>query len=102
LPYRSNIRNLDYLLSKREKEAVASLGLEYHRRFRQDPCSDVDLVYFLGDDPAYTLNWSAVSKKIPTFRKNAGTGKFWYPAFGRWLTSTEKLLRQHVVLPFLL
>ncbi|CAE7466337.1 ttn-1, partial [Symbiodinium sp. KB8] len=91
LPFRSNIPNLDYLLSSREKDAVHKLGLEYHRRFNRDPCKDVDLVYFLGDDPAHTLNWSAVSRKIPTFRKNAGTGKFWFPAFGRWLTSTEKL-----------
>ena len=68
------------------------LHSQYRERFQKDPGSDPDLVYFLGDNPDYTVNWSAVSGKIPTFRRNAASGKFWFPSAARWMTCAEKRL----------
>ncbi|CAE7029452.1 unnamed protein product [Symbiodinium sp. CCMP2592] len=84
--FRPNEPSLAYLLNQREQEAVAKLDDMYRERFREDPRQNWNLVYFLGDDPSWTASWSAVGHRIPTFRTNCGTGKFWLPAAQRWLT----------------
>ena len=49
----------------------------------------VDNVYFLGDNPSFSVTWSCYSKKLPTFRRNSG----WYyqRATGRVMTPSCKL-----------
>lgn len=78
-------------LSERELSVKLPRDVEYRRRFPNSlgPESDPDLVYFLGDSENY-LSWSAVSGKVPTFRMTKG--KYWLPAFNRWMTHKEKLL----------
>ena len=83
--------DLWYLLLEREQKAVLTLDEQYWVRFNADPCEDADLCYFLGDSPEYSRTWSAVSGKIPTFRMNSRSGKYWFPMFRRWLTAKERL-----------
>ena len=90
--FRSNVMDMSYLLTEREAEARARLDEEYRVRYRRTASSDGDLTYFLGDDPAWTLTWSAHSRKIPTFRKNASSGKFFFPSRSRFMTNKEKSL----------
>ena len=80
---------MTYLLNKRELAQIAILNKEFLQRFKKDPESVESLCYFLGDNAAYAKIWSAISGKIPTFRRNSG--KYWFPAHKRWLTSTDKL-----------
>ncbi|CAE7222873.1 unnamed protein product [Symbiodinium sp. CCMP2456] len=90
VPFRSNVLDLSYLLTDREARAVQQLNQLYSMRTGQRPESNPDLCYFLGDDPSFTVNWSAVSNRVPVLRRNAG--KLWFPAERRWMTSAEKLL----------
>ena len=85
--------NLTYLLNQRERSALRQLNASYKDRFKQDPCQDEDLCYFLGDDPSWSQTWSATSRKIPTLRRNSCCGKLWFPAAKRWMTAAEKHLR---------
>ncbi|CAE7721069.1 unnamed protein product, partial [Symbiodinium necroappetens] len=64
--------DLTYLLSDFEKEQVAALSEQYKQRWGVDPCLDADLVFFLGDRATYSRMWSAVSGKLPTYRRNPG------------------------------
>ncbi|CAK9054632.1 unnamed protein product, partial [Durusdinium trenchii] len=89
--FRSNCKSLDYLLTEREAKVVAELSHEYQSRYQRDPQTDEHLCVLLGDNPQWARTWSAVSGKVPTFRRNAA-GKFWYPAHQRFLTSCEKHL----------
>ena len=50
---------------------------------------DLDLCYYLGDNPTYAITWSADSKKVPCFRNSGGL--YWIPAMNRWVTTREKL-----------
>ena len=90
MPFRSNVLDLSYLLTKREAHAVERLNELYTTRTGDRPESNPDLCYFLGDDPSFTVNWSAISNRVPVLRRNAG--KIWFPAEKRWMTSAEKLL----------
>ena len=47
-------------------------------------------VFFLGDNPCHMKTWSATSGRVPTFRRNAASGKFWFPYYKRWMTNSEK------------
>ena len=89
--FRSNIGDLSYLLTERELETVAALNREYHSRYRKPASEEASLVYFLGDSATFTKTWSATSKRLPTFRRNAACGKFWFPSKRRWMTNKEKL-----------
>ena len=94
--YRPFEENLSYLLNARETAALATLNSSYRASFRRAPERNPDLCYFLGDNPQWSVQWSAVSQKIPTFRRNAGSGKVWFPAKRRWLTPAEKSLGRHI------
>ncbi|CAE7227728.1 unnamed protein product [Symbiodinium microadriaticum] len=89
--WQPELDNLSYLLSSREREVMTRLDQTYERLYGVPPSMQPDLVYFLGDS-AERQNWSAKSGKLPTFRRNAVTGKYWYPAAQRWLTNPEKML----------
>ncbi|CAE7496201.1 unnamed protein product [Symbiodinium necroappetens] len=89
--WQPELDNLSYLLSPREREVMTRLDQTYERFYGVPPSMQPDLVYFLGDS-AERQNWSAKSGKLPTFRRNAVTGKYWYPAARRWLTNPEKML----------
>ena len=81
---------LDSLLLPREKKAVNQLIQVYRKKFPgKDPYSDDDLFFYLGDSPSNRVTWSAVSRRLPTFR--VGTGKHWCCSRHRWLTGREKL-----------
>ena len=88
--FHSDTDDLCYLLSESEVRTKRGLDSKYITRFRSLPCNNRNLVYFLGDSAEFT-SWSAVSQKIPTYRCNAATGKFWIPSQNRWMTSKEKL-----------
>ena len=71
---------------------VEELNEAFYQRTGLTPESQPDLCYFLGDNPSYSKTWSAASGRIPTFRRNAASGKFWFPHVKRWLTNSEKSL----------
>ena len=79
------------LLTERELETKNGLDGMYLNRFHSDPSANPNLVYFLGDSMAYSATWSAISGKIPTYRLNSSSGKYWLPAARRWLTAKERL-----------
>ena len=60
-----------YLLNSREAEVLQQLDLDYAHMFYRNPAEDMDLYYHLGDSARWRC-WSAVSQKIPTFRKSSG------------------------------
>lgn len=68
---------------------VDGLDREYARSGQTSlPSSNPDLVYFLGDSLKWKC-WSAKSKKLPTFRRNAGL--FVRRSSMRLLTPQDKL-----------
>lgn len=77
------------LLLTREKKVVSHLMQKYRNLWRRDPKKDKDLFMYLGDNPRNRVTWTAVSRKISTFR--VGCGKHWHCASNRWLTGREKL-----------
>ncbi|CAE8613070.1 unnamed protein product [Polarella glacialis] len=89
--FRSNSLDLSYLLNDRELDAIEQLCKAYEDRFEEKAINDCNLVFFLGDNPGWAKTWSAVSKRIPTYRRNSSSGKMWYPSRGRWLTHAERL-----------
>ena len=97
IQHRPGAVDFSYILNEREKNAIRELSVEYRRRFNKKPEDDADLCFFLGDDPGFSRTWSAVSKKVPTFRRNSSAGKTWYPRARRWLTPAEKLLAFELV-----
>ncbi|CAE8624308.1 unnamed protein product, partial [Polarella glacialis] len=88
--FRSNSLDLSYLLNDRELDAIEQLCKAYEDRFEEQAVNDCNLVFFLGDNPGWAKTWSAVSKRIPTYRRNSSSGKMWYPSRGRWLTHAER------------
>ena len=79
------------LLSAREADALHRYEEAFMERFPHPPATDRNLVAYLADDPAYSLTWSALSRRVPTMRLNARTGKLFYPALNRWLVARERL-----------
>ena len=77
------------LLHPREQKAVEAYLIKYRKKFNRSPESDRDLFCYLGDNPENRVTWSAISKKLPTFR--VGRGLHWNPKAKRWLTAREKL-----------
>ena len=90
IQFRPNETDFSYMMTDREKAVVEELDQAYLQRFGSAPHLNEDLCYFLGDSPTWAMTWSAISQRVPTFRRN--TGKMWFPAFRRWMTSAEKLL----------
>ena len=90
IPFLSHEPNLAYLLGKGELSTKQGLDSKYMNLYQQHPMSNNNLVYFLGDSAAY-CSWSASSQKIPTYRLNSKSGKYWLPAQQRWMTSKERL-----------
>lgn len=81
--------DLTYLLNEREKATLDAGCAMYWKRFSKDTFQDKNLAIFLGDSHTFDITWSAVSKRIPTFRLN--TGKMFFPFYKRWMCSSEKL-----------
>ena len=79
------------LLTAREARALKDYEAAYFERFGRPASSDKNLVCFLADNPAYSLTWSAVSKRLPTLRLNSSTGKLWLPSQQRWMVARERL-----------
>ena len=90
VPFQVDKMDLRYLLTEREDETRARLDEKYLTKYGSLASNDQNLVYFLGDSAEY-CSWSAASLKIPTYRMNSKTGKYWMPAHHRWLTAKERL-----------
>ena len=82
-------KDLTYLLTSREKQAVVLLSDHYMTKYGQDPTDAADLCFYLGDNPTYAVTWSAESMKVPCFRNS--NGLYWIPSKKRWVTLREKL-----------
>ena len=78
-----------YLLNEREQHLVRQLDLDYQSRFSRDPTTDPDLFYFMGDRYEFARTWSAVSRKIPTYRKNGAL--ILQQSTMRFMTGMDKL-----------
>ncbi len=89
--YRPDSKDLRYLLTPREKTALSSYENAYLEEFGQPAASDPDLVVFLGDNGTSWKTWSAKSRQVPTFRRNAKSGLFWICHLQRFMVSREKL-----------
>ena len=78
-----------FMLNDRELGVVKQYDSAYRKRYKTDPGNDKELIYFLGDNPSYSLTWSAHSKRIPCFRRNKG----FYLKRSSWtiMTPGEKL-----------
>ncbi len=87
--YQPEETDLQYLLNHRERRVLQFACLEYFSRFGKSPQSDPNLAVFLGDNPEWSVTWSAISQRIPSFRLN--TGKMYFPYFHRWMCHSEKL-----------
>lgn len=91
--FRSNVSDLSYLLSDNEAAYVQGYTEAYEERYPGHKAIDnPNLCYFLGDNPTHMKTWSATSGRVPTFRRNAASGKFWFPHHRRWMTNSEKPL----------
>jgi hypothetical protein len=77
------------VLNQREKDGVSFTLAEYNRRFGKSGVDDPNLFVHLGDNPDRYLCWSAVSKRIPTFR--TGAGKVYCPHRELWLLPKDRL-----------
>lgn len=82
-------KNVWYLLNERERQLVRQLDADYYHRYSEDPAGNPNLVYFLGDRYEFAKTWSAVSRAIPTYRKN--TGKFLFRKEMVFLSHIDKL-----------
>ena len=89
IPYLAGETNMRYLLNIRERQALSDYNKAYFHKYGMDPCEQEGLFYFLGDNPSYSLTWSAAGR-LPTFRMNRGL--LWSAKFNRWLTSKERLV----------
>ena len=63
--------------------------MDYIKKFNRMPVFDDNLVYFLGDRFEFSKTWSAVSGRVPCYRRN--TGKYLFRKPMKFLTSTDKL-----------
>ena len=87
--YYQDTRDLRYLLTERERDALSDYEMEYFRKYGRLARTDANLLVYLGDNPAYSLTWSA-NGRVPTFRRNPGL--LWSPKYCRWLTARERLV----------
>lgn len=92
IPFQPGQLDLSYLLTSREKQALADYKACYRARFNEPAEANANLVVFLGDNPAYSLTWSATSGKIPCYRLNSANGVLWSPFLRRWVTGKERLV----------
>ena len=76
------------MLNEREKKAVRVLDKDYQRIYQGQPQQQLDLVYFLGDNPSFSRTWSAKGR-LPCFRRN--TGFYFHRHSGRVMTSVDRL-----------
>ena len=90
VPYQPGMADVSYLLTKREKKALADYELEYWRRTGCSAVTDEDMFVFLGDDPTYSLTWS-FNGRLPTYRMNSRSALLWSCKCKRWLTGKERL-----------
>ncbi len=79
------------LLSLREAKAMVELDNRYFKRTGQLSNTAKNLVYNLADSGEWQ-SWSAASGKVPTYRLNQKSSKYWVPSLGRWMTSKERLV----------
>lgn len=82
---------MSLLLTHREAKAMAELDVKYFIKTGQRSNSARNLVYNLADSGDWQ-SWSAVSGKVPTYRLNQKSSKYWLPALQRWMTSKERLV----------
>ena len=95
--FRPGTIDLEYILNPREQRAIDFLNKRYMAMFNKPAHLDLDLCYFLGDNPEFMTTWSATSRKIPALRRNSATGKLWFPSVSRWMTAAERLLGEDIV-----
>ena len=88
IPYQG-CDDLRYLLNPRERKALQGYTNIYMSRYGIDPSTQDGVFFFLGDNPSWSLSWSA-NGRLPTFRMNSGL--LWSAKFNRWLTSKERLV----------
>ena len=86
--YQETNRDLSYVLTKREGDALREYELEYFRRTGELASHNEDLLVCLGDNPSFSLTWS-LNGKVPCYRK--GHGLLWSPKYARWVTARERL-----------
>ena len=82
---------MSFLLSLREAKAMVDLDVKYFKRTGQESKTVRNLVYNLGDSGEWQ-SWSAASGKVPTYRLNQRSSKYWLPCLQRWMTSKERLV----------
>ena len=82
---------MSLLLSLREAKAMVELDNKYFLRTGEDSRTSKNLVYNLADSGDWQ-SWSASSGKVPTYRLNQRSSKYWLPSLGRWMTSKERLV----------
>ena len=80
---------MTYLLTAREQQCITTLDARYMDYYGDSPALDPDLVYFLGDNPSWSVCWSAASRQLPTFRRSIASAKMWSPMRRRWMTAPE-------------
>jgi len=78
-----------HLLNGREVRGVKFAAKKYKLRFNKHPKSDPDYFLFLGDTPSSWMCWSAVSGRLPTYRRNGGL--YWHEQSESYLTARDKL-----------
>ena len=88
LTYAAGWSDLSYVLNQREQRAVQELDNLYRCRYESEPSQNPDLVYFLGDNPSFSVNWSASSGRLPCLRRQ--NRKLWIPSLRRWMTAAER------------
>ena len=89
--YRPGAKDLSYLLTTRERDALFEYEQKYLERFGVAASTNEDLFVFLGDNPSWSLTWSA-NGKLPTYRMNPSSGIYWNCKYTRWLTAKERLV----------
>ena len=88
-PYAPGCCDLRYLLTDRERQALRDYCNYYWQKYGQNPHEQDSLFVHLGDNPDFSLNWSARGR-LPTFRMNGGL--LWSVKYNRWLTAKERLV----------
>ena len=78
-----------YLLLPRETNAIREVQDKYRKKFKGPARKDKDLFIYLADSQTQKVTWSAVSKRIPTFRTQSA--KMWHMQSNVWLSSRGKL-----------
>jgi hypothetical protein len=93
IPYNPVASDLAYILTDHQKTYLEN----YHRKWVRQGFKALNgpaiacpwLVFNLGDTGAEFATWSAVSGRLPTYRRTWQL--FWYPFAKRWATPRERL-----------